>query len=303
MAPDLESMQHNAKQLMPEILTVAEAAAYLRLGQRKLYALVQEQRIPVARVDGRLLFPRRLLDGWLQSQVVGPVRSDPPPVLAGSHDPLLEWAARESGSGLALLAGGSGDGLRRLAAGTAMVAGLHIRDLDGDYNIAAVRGLGIADLVLIGWARRRQGLVLPPGNPKDIRSLADIPKLGLRLARRQPEAGAQILLGQLLEAAAVDPEGIAWTEAVLHTETDLAAAVLDGVADAGLAIEAVARRFRLAFLPLAEERFDLVMPRRVYFEPPVQKLLSFTRSRAFAEHAAQLGGYATAECGQVRFNG
>jgi putative molybdopterin biosynthesis protein len=70
---------------LPEILTVAEAAAYLRLSERKLYGLVQERRVPVARIDGRLLLPRRLLDAWLADRVEGmPPRPQPPPVLAGS---------------------------------------------------------------------------------------------------------------------------------------------------------------------------------------------------------------------------
>ena len=89
--------------MSPNVLTLPEAAAYLRLSERKLYALVAEHRVPVARVDGRLLFPRRLVDAWLGERVEAAPRRPPPPVLAGSHDPLLEWAVRESGCGLAQL--------------------------------------------------------------------------------------------------------------------------------------------------------------------------------------------------------
>jgi putative molybdopterin biosynthesis protein len=123
------------------------------------------------------------------------------------------------------------------------------------------------------------------------------------VACRQPEAGAQVLLHGLLAREGIDPARLTWTEAVFATETDLAAAVLDGLADCGLAVEAVARRFRLAFLPLAEERFDLALRRRDYFEPPVQRLLAFARCAAFAERAAMLGGYDITRLGEVRFNG
>lgn len=294
--------------MTPEIMTLAEAAAFLRLSERKLYGLVGERRLPVARVDGRLLFPRRLLDAWLAERVeAGPRAVAPPPVLAGSHDPLLEWAARESGCGLALLTDGSGDGLRRLAAGEATVAGLHLPAEDGGDdgdggNVAAVRALGLPDLVLLAWARRRQGLVLPPGNPAGVGSLADVAARGLTFARRQEGAGAQLLLENLLSRAGIAGVGLRWTPAPCRTETDLAAAVLDGQADGGLAVEAVARRFRLAFVPLAEERFDLALRRRDYFEPPVQRLLAFARTTALAERAEALGGYDVAELGEVRFN-
>jgi putative molybdopterin biosynthesis protein len=285
-------------------LSLREAADWLRLSERKLYALVGGRRVPHVRVDGRILFPRDLLASWLRAQAEGEGARPPlPPVLAGSHDPLLEWAARESGSGLALLNEGSGDGLRRLAAGEASAAGLHLPDPEGEgWNVAAAAALRLPDLVLIGWTRRRQGLVLPPGNPRGVAGLADLARGGLRVARRQHGAGAQVLLRRLAARAGLDPDALAWTPAVHATEADLAAAVLDGQADAGLAVEAVARRLRLDFLPLVEERFDLAVRRRAYFEPPLQRLLAFARSPALGGRAAALGGYDVGGLGEVRFN-
>jgi putative molybdopterin biosynthesis protein len=89
----------------------------------------------------------------------------------------------------------------------------------------------------------------------------------------------------------------------LLAETDLAAAIHAGHADAGVAIEAAARAHGLAFIPLAVERLDLVVRRRDYFEPPVQALLAFLRTPDFLAHAKTLGGYDTATTGRVVFNG
>lgn len=288
-----------------EVLTLREAADHLRLSERKLYALVAERRMPFVRLDGRLLFPRRLLDSWLLGLAEGEGARPPlQPVLAGSHDPLLEWAARASGSGLALLIEGSSDGLRRLARDEAMAAGIHLPDPDGqEFNLAAARSLHLPDLVLIGWARRQQGLVLPPGNPAGVGGLADVAGMRLRVARRQHGAGAQVLLRTLLARAGLDPDRVGWTATTFTTETDLAAAVLDGLADCGLGIEAVARRFRLHFLPLTVERFDLALRHRAYFAEPVQRLLSFARSEELAAKAASLGGYDVRELGAVRLTG
>jgi putative molybdopterin biosynthesis protein len=228
----------------------------------------------------------------------------PPPIVAGSHDLLLEWALRESRCDLALLTGGSEDGLRRLAQGDALVAGLHIIDPDtGDYNIPAVRLLhGMTDLVLIEWARRRQGLVLATGNPKQIRTLGDISDKRLRVARRQEGAGTEILFRFLLSRDGLRLDDLDLLETPALTEADLAAAVLEGTADCGLAIEAVARRFRLDFLPLHQERFDLAMRRPDYFGPSIQSLLKFARTPLFTATAEAFAGYDVSDLGRVVYN-
>lgn len=291
---------------MAELMTTREVAAYLRLKERKVYDLVRAERIPCSRVTGKLLFPKQAVDLWLlqHTEFAGPEPRLAPPVVAGSHDPLLEWALRQSGCDLALLAGGSEDGLRRLAAGQAVVAGIHLLDPDsGDYNIPAARSLaGMADIVLIEWARREQGLVLTPGNPLAIGSLADLAQKRARVVRRQEGAGAQVLLRHLLVRDELSFEALPVVEPPALTETDIATAVLDGNADCGLAIRAVARRFRLDFIPLHTERFDLVMRRRDYFEAPMQTLLGFTRTAAFRERAADFGGYDVSDTGRVVYN-
>jgi excisionase family DNA binding protein len=289
-----------------EFLTTSEVAYYLRLKERTIYELVRTRQIPCARITGKLLFPKHMIDLWVmrQTEFEGVVPGASPPVAAGSHDPLLEWALRESGSGLALLSGGSRDGLHRLAAGQAVVAGLHILDAaGGEYNVAEVRAMsGLADVVLIEWARREQGIVVAPGNPKAIRGIADLGKKGIRVARRQEGAGAQILLDSLLARAGKALKDLHLVEPSALTETDLAAAVLDGAADCGIAVRAVAKRFSLGFVPLHVERFDLAVRRRDYFEPPVQKLLAFAGTAAFAAQAAALEGYDIGALGRVVYN-
>jgi putative molybdopterin biosynthesis protein len=291
---------------MPELMTTKEAAAYLRLKERKIYDLVRSRRIPCTRVTGKLLFPKQVIDLWISRHTVfeGLELRPAPPVAGGSHDPLLEWALRESGCDLASLSGGSEDGVRRLAAGKAMLAGLHMLDPEtGAYNVHALGDLSrLADVVLIHWAMREQGLVVATGGRRGVNGIADLRRRGVRVAQRQTGAGAQILLRHLLAREGLRLEDLTLVEPPMLTETDIATAVLDGKADCGLAIRAVAQRFRLDFVSLHKERFDLAMRRRDYFDPAIQKLLRFAQAAAFREKAEELGGYDIAEIGTVVFN-
>src|SRR5687768_10655120 len=111
-----------------DYLTTQEVAAYLRLKERTVYDLVARRAIPCSRVTGKLIFPRRLIDRWLDAniQFVHGAVLTPPPIVARSSDPLLEWALRESGSGLATLFEGSTNGLKRLTGAQAAAVGLHL---------------------------------------------------------------------------------------------------------------------------------------------------------------------------------
>jgi molybdate-binding protein len=226
-------------------------------------------------------------------------------VVAGSHDPLLDWAIKESDCGLALLTGGSLDGLERLGAGEAVVAGLHLLDGEtGDYNVPAVtRALPSQDFVLIEWAWRTQGLVVAAGNPRGIETLADLKAGAVPVIRRQEAAGSQLLLAHLLERDGLALDELDIVTETARSETDLGLAILEGRAAAGLAVEAVARGLKLGFVPLLRERYDLLLRRRDYFEPPLQKLLTFALSEAFRTRAEQMGGYDVTGLGQVRYNG
>jgi excisionase family DNA binding protein len=288
-------------------LTTAEAADFMRMRPRTLYHLVSRGLVPHARAHGRLLFDRDQLARWLASQssaVPDPGGPEPPATVAGSHDPLLERAVRDSRCGLALATVGSLDGLERFAAREACAALIHVPDEHSDgFNDEIVRRrFGRQPVVCLHWARREQGLIVAPGNPRGIRSLADLARGRLRFVMRQPGAGSQLLLTKLLRAAGVDPARLRPGATVASSETDVAETVREGLADAGFGIRAAAHRDRLDFVPLAWESVDLLMWRRSAFEPPMQALLEHTRSRAFARHAQALTGYDVSGCGKVRFN-
>jgi len=294
-----------AKAPLAPMMDTREVAAYLRLKERRIYDLVRANALPHVRATGKLLFPRDEVDAWLASKSASPrkARAAAPAIVAGSHDPLLEWAARESGSGLAVLACGSRAGLDSLADGAASIAAMHWLDDGGEYNIPLLRArMPEGDVVAIEWAQRTQGLVVAPGNPMKLAKVADLVKRKARVVMRQPASGSQRLLEHLAARANVAMQSLRIVGKPALAETDLAAAIRDGKADAGIAIEAAALAHGLAFVPLASERFDLVIRRRDYFDKTVQALLAFARTAEFREQAARLGGYDVAGTGRVVFN-
>jgi len=291
-----------------EFLTTSEAADYVRLGERKLYELVTSGEIPCSKVTGKWLFPRRELDLWVLSGLsrpAGMIAADPPPIVGGSQDDLLEWTLRESGSGLASLTEGTARGVERLQRGEVIAAALHFHGDDvaaGDANVAAVRALpDLHDAVLVGMVRREQGLLVPPGNPKRLHSLADVLTAGAPMAVRQPGAGAQMLLDALLKRSGAGPKDLRRLEPPCLTGPDLAAAIRAGRADCGIATRAAAQSAGLDFVPLLWENFDLLMRQRSYFRPAMQALIGFLGDKRLKQRAAELTGYDAAPAGHIRF--
>ena len=275
-------------------LTTKELAETLRIGERKVYDLAAKGEVPCARVVGKLLFPEDEIRAWIASGRSGPTVADPPPILAGSHDPLVDWALLESRCGLAALTDGSMDGLARLARREASAALVHVREPEG-WNVRAVReALGEAPVVLVQIAERRRGLLVARGNPLGLRSVSDL--AGRRVARRQAGAASEALLAEMLGGAATEGP-------VARTEAELARLVATGAAEAALGLEAAAREAGCGFVPLLTERLDLACWRRMYLEPPLQRLMRFLAGPEARRRAGEMGGYDLGGLGTVRFNG
>ena len=290
-----------------EFLTTKEVAELLRIKERKLYDLVSAQEIPCVKATGKLLFPKAELMHWIRtgeflSESKSTARLN---VLAGSHDPLLEWAIRESGCGLAMQFDGSLSGLDVFENHGAVATGLHVLNVNGNpdttvWNTHAVQSrFAASNVVLVHWATRQQGLIVPHGNPKQINSVADLP--ALKIATRHAGAGGMILFEHLLHTHGLDLAALNVSE-TCRTENDTIAAVASGKADAAPGLQALALQFGLGFVPTQQENFDLMVCRKAWFEPPFQKLIQFTSSSIFKKKAQQFEGYNTTALGTVVWN-
>lgn len=288
----------------PQFLTTKELADILRVKERKIYDLASAGEIPCRRITGKLLFPKSEVDAWLSgAKPVGTAHSKIlPHIIAGSHDPLLDWAIRESRCGLATFFDGSMDGLDQLKSGQAMAAGIHlVEDSGNEWNLSFVRdAFSDEPMVLMEWARREQGLILS----SELASIASLAELkGRRVAQRQPASGAGRLFLHELKSKGIKPESFDLLPDYARTETDAALTVVSGKADAAPGLAGLARQFDLGFLPIATERYDLLIDRRSWFEPPIQTLLQFCRSAEFHQQAADIGGYDVTSQGKIHWNG
>lgn len=289
---------------MSDYLTTAEVATLLRIKERKVYDLASSGQLPCNKAIGKLLFPRDQINAWLASNAehaIEPLVSRPG-VFLGSHDPLLEWALRESRCGLAMLFDGSTDGLQRFVSREGIAAGLHIHDeKTQSWNIHAVKQhCALSPVVLMEWAVRERGIIVSADLVDSVKTIEDLS--GLTMVPRQPEAGAQLLFEQLINQSALDNATLKYTSAA-RTEADIAAAINSGVADAGFGLASIAASYNLHFVPLVQEKFDLLIDRQHYFEEPLQTLLSFCNGKRFEEYANALSGYDISNLGTVRFNG
>lgn len=275
---------------LPHMLTTSEVADLLRVKERKVYDMAAAGEIPHRRVTGKLLFPATEVSAWLSRD-----SSPRPAVLGGSHDPLLEWAVRESECGLSMLLDGSLDGLRRFQLGELALAGMHIPE-DAGWNEATIAASEIEQAVLIAWAKRQQGLIVGRDVAELPGSLTDLD--GLRLALRQQGAGSRVLFDRLAVECGFEPSSAGL---VVRTESEAASAVASGEADVALGLEAAAGVFGLRFVPLVVEQFDLLIDRRAYFTQPIQTLLRFCQNASLPEKAARLGGYDIDRLGEVRW--
>ncbi len=231
-------------------------------------------------------------------------------VVIGSHDMTLDLLADRLRQGhprrtLSSAHVGSLSGLLALQRGEAHLAGSHLLDeATGDYNVDSIRRLltphGVR-VVLLGFVNRSQGLIVPKGNPRAIQSLDDLLRDDVGFVNRQRGAGTRVLLDYALKQKGLNPRQITGYERTEYTHLAVAAAVKSGAADCGLGILAAARALELDFVPLFDERYDLVVPVEQVESELLAPLLALIRGRdaRFLAAIEALGGYGTAQMGEV----
>jgi putative molybdopterin biosynthesis protein len=228
-------------------------------------------------------------------------------VVIGSHDLTLdlissELAVRAGGLRLSSSNVGSLGGLLALQRGEAHLAGSHLLDEDtGEYNFSYVRQY-IPDrpVTIVNLVYRVQGLILPPGNPRGLSNIEDLARPGIRFVNRQRGAGTRVLLDYRLKELGIDPGSIDGYQREEFTHLMVAASVAGGTADVGLGIQSAARALNLDFVPLLQERYDLIIPAEHYESDLLEPLLALIRDVSFRARVEALGGYDASRMGEIQ---
>ncbi|WP_456369715.1 substrate-binding domain-containing protein [Thermodesulfatator atlanticus] len=294
-------------------LTTKEVAALLDVNEKIVYQLINEKGLPATKVTGKWLFPRHLVEKWLEKHVVNhPGKAldfeAELVIVIGSNDLLLErtlslYNKRHAKSVAVFGSVGSLRGIWALKDGLCHIATAHLLESDEkNYNFAYLREhFGEFLPVVVNFCFREQGLLVAPGNPKNIKSLKDLTRDDITYANRPKGTGTRVLLEHELKKLGVSFQKIRGFENEFNTHLEVGLEVLSGRADTGLAIRAIAKLLGLDFIPIKRERYDLLIPKDTFFQKNIQKLLGLLQEEDFKRLAVELTGYDVSQAGRIVF--
>ncbi|HSB65918.1 MAG TPA: substrate-binding domain-containing protein [Anaerolineales bacterium] len=274
-------IRHHLKQL--------EAAGLVELVEIKIQSGVVEK-FYSARAGGYLV----------QELILPPSRGRPVIVFSGSHDLAVEYLAKHIASQLEVLTltVGSLDGLLALRQNLCNISGAHLLDPGGEFNLPFIRHIfPDRTMQVVTLVHREQGLMIQPGNPKGIHSLADLRREDVIFINRNPGSGTRLWVDNQLKALGIPPTSIRGYESAVSTHTACASLVQAGKADVAIGLKAAARQFELDYIPLFQERYDLVFTKEQI--SALLPLLDILQSHDFRQSVDALTGYDTTHTGEL----
>jgi len=299
-----------------EMMNTKEVARYLGIHEKQVYALIGQKRIPATRVTGKWVFPRKLIDEWIESSARSGLeqasrktkRIEGGLLASGSNDPILDMLqthVRRSHPDFYLFSAntGSTEGLKALNVGYTDIAWSHLLDPEsGEYNIPFLPLLlPNVKPVVVNLYYRELGFLVAPGNPLDIKGFEDLGRKGVRFINRQKGAGTRKLIDYHLGRLGIDPASVRGYEDEVYTHLEVGLSVLSNETDVGIATIAVSRLLGLFFIPIIRERFDMILSQHTFFQGGVQTLMEVLKSESFRGHVARLGNYDFKDSGKILY--
>lgn len=266
---------------------ILEAARLIEISEVRITAGVTEK------------FYRAKASALLLQELILPQSLKPIIIFSGSHDTGLEHIASQLSRHVSILSlpVGSLDGLVNLRQGLCHVAGAHLLDTNGEYNAPFVRHMfPDRPVSLVTLAHRMQGLIVAPGNPKGIKTLADLAREDVVFVNRNPGSGTRLWLDKELRRINLPIDQIRGYGNIVQTHSQSAQSVQAGRADVAIGIQAAAWETQLDFIALFEERYDLIIPAEQ--ARLVNPLLDHLQTGSFRKELNSLTGYNTAHSGE-----
>jgi len=299
-----------------EMMNTKEVAGYLGIHEKQVYALIKTGRMPATRVTGKWIFPRKVIDAWIEANAKSGLetarqkssRISGALLASGSNDPVLDilhTCLRKTHPELFIFSAntGSTEGLAALEMGFTEIAWSHLFDPEtGEYNIPYLERLvPHVKAVVVNLFFRELGFVTAKGNPLHIGTFEDLARRGVRFVNRQAGSGTRLLLDHHLAKSGIPSDGIAGYNDDVSTHIEVGLAVLSGGADTGIATAAVSNLLGLDFVSITRERFDMICDQSVFFQKEVQALMEALNGDAFRKRIENLGNYDFKSAGRVLY--
>ncbi len=308
-------MRGNNRSMNKEkFISTREVADLLKVNEKMIYSLISEKGLPATKVTGKWLFPRRLVEEWLELNIVNPpargaaLSSDSGRLLlAGSDDPLfqrtLSYFHQKNDDIVAFFANvGSMGGLKTLRRGLCHIGVCHLlQDDNEEYNFDFADKELENSPVFINFSKREQGILVQRGNPKNITCISDLARDDVCMVNRPLGTGTRLLLDYEIARSEIAANQIEGYGRVVTRHIDAGLEILAGRADAAPAIRAVTGMLDLDFIPLRWERFDLLISRDRFFERGIQNFLGILQENDFVELADSFVGYDVSLSGKMIF--
>ncbi|MBI4633721.1 MAG: helix-turn-helix transcriptional regulator [Deltaproteobacteria bacterium] len=300
-----------------ELMNTKEVAHYLGIHEKQVYGLIKEKRIPSTRVTGKWVFPKKLIDEWIESHVQeGFVqarkkgkRIEGALLAAGSNDPvldILQTHIRKAYPEFYIFSAntGSTEGLKALDKGYTDIAWSHLFDPEtGEYNLPFLPSfLPNIKPVVVNLFHRELGFVMAPDNPLGLKKFEDLTRKGTRFINRQQGAGTRVLLDYHLQKLGIPTDRIAGYDKEVFTHFEVGLSILSREADVGIATNAISKLLGLSFVPITRESFDMILDKSVFFEKGIQALIEILNSAEFRDKIAGLGSYDFNNSGKILYS-
>jgi len=300
-----------------EMMNTKGVASYLGIHEKQVYALIKSKKIPSTRVTGKWVFPRKLIDDWIESNAkIGLEKArekggriEGALLASGSNDPILDMLQtylKESHPEFYIFSAntGSTDGLKALNMGYTDIAWSHLLDpKSGEYNIPFLANyLPNVKPVVVNLFDRDLGFVTAPKNPLGIRGFDDLTRRGVRFLNRQKGAGTRVLLDHHLKRLKISSSRISGYEKEVYTHFEVGLSILSKEADVGIATIAVSKLFGLSFIPITRERFDMILDKTTFFDKGIQAFIEVLNSPAFRKRVEKVGNYDFSNSGKILYS-
>jgi putative molybdopterin biosynthesis protein len=299
-----------------EMMNTKEIAGYLGIHEKQVYALIKTGRMPATRVTGKWIFPKKVIDGWIEANTTSGLeqakqkssRISGALLASGSNDPVLDvlhTCLRKTYPEFFIFSANTGsmEGLAALEKGFTDIAWSHLLDPEtGEYNIPYLEKLvPHVKAVVVNLFFRELGFVTAKGNPLHIVKFKDLARKGVRFVNRQAGSGTRLLLDHHLEKAKIPTSRIAGYDQDVSTHIEVGLAVLSGGADTGIATAAVSSLLGLDFVSITHERFDMICDQSVFFQKGIQALMEVLNGDLFRKRVENLGNYDFKSAGKILY--